>query len=102
MKTLLFSALTVCLSFTLMPRSASGEIVEGPLEYKSGEVVCEGWQAYAAPLDKKRSGVLIVPQWTGVSDNEKMRAKMLADMGYNVFVADIYGKGIRPQPPEAG
>jgi dienelactone hydrolase len=27
---------------------------------------------------------------------------MLAEMGYNVFAADIYGKGIRPQPPEAG
>ncbi len=26
-----------------------------------------------------------------------MRARMLAELGYNVFVADIYGKGIRPQ-----
>ncbi|RYD36274.1 MAG: dienelactone hydrolase family protein, partial [Verrucomicrobiaceae bacterium] len=25
-----------------------------------------------------------------------------AEMGYNVIAADIYGKGIRPQPPEAG
>jgi dienelactone hydrolase len=31
-----------------------------------------------------------------------MRARMLAELGYNVFVADIYGKGIRPQPPESG
>lgn len=22
--------------------------------------------------------------------------------GYNVFAADVYGKGIRPQPPESG
>lgn len=26
---------------------------------------------------------------------------MLAEMGYNVFAADIY-RGIRPQPPESG
>jgi dienelactone hydrolase len=31
-----------------------------------------------------------------------MRAGMLAELGYNVFAVDIYGKGIRPQPPEAG
>jgi dienelactone hydrolase len=28
------------------------------------------------------------------------RAAMLGDMGYNAFVADIYGKGIRPNTPE--
>lgn len=27
---------------------------------------------------------------------------MLAKLGYNVFALDIYGKGIRPQPPESG
>jgi dienelactone hydrolase len=43
-----------------------------------------------------------VHQWTGVSDNEKMRARMLAELGYNVFVADVYGKGVRPQPPASG
>ncbi len=31
-----------------------------------------------------------------------MRARMLAQAGYNVFAADVYGKGVRPQPPAAG
>jgi dienelactone hydrolase len=26
----------------------------------------------------------------------------LAELGYNVLVADVYGKGVRPQPPAAG
>jgi dienelactone hydrolase len=43
-----------------------------------------------------------VHQWTGLSENEKMRARMLATLGYQAFALDIYGKGIRPQPPEAG
>ena len=29
----------------------------------------------------------------------KKRAQMLAELGYNVFVADIYGKGVRPTTP---
>lgn len=77
-------------------------ITEKPVDYKSGDVVCEGWQAYDDALTGKRPGVLIVHQWTGISDHEKEAARKLAAAGYNVFLADIYGKGIRPQPPAAG
>jgi dienelactone hydrolase len=87
--------------FTLMTAMSGAAIVEKPVEYKAGDVVCEGWQAYDDAVQGKRPSILIVHQWTGVSDNEKMRAKMLAELGYNVLVADVYGKGIRPQPPEA-
>ncbi|MFZ4768099.1 MAG: dienelactone hydrolase family protein, partial [Roseimicrobium sp.] len=82
--------------------SAKAEIKEAAVEYKSGEVLCEGWHAYDAAKSGARPAVLIVHQWTGLSENEKMRARMLADLGYNVLAADIYGKGIRPQPPAAG
>lgn len=88
--------------FSLVSVMAGAAIVEKPVEYKAGDVVCEGWQAYDDAVAGKRPAVLIVHQWTGVSDNEKMRAKMLAELGYNVLVADVYGKGIRPQPPESG
>jgi len=98
MKALLPSLLAVLGSFT----TASAAIVERPLEYKSGEVVCEGWQAYDDTLTGKRPGVLVVHQWTGISDHEKEAARKLAALGYNVLVADIYGKGVRPQPPAAG
>lgn len=78
------------------------EIKESAVEYKAGDVVCEGWHAYDAAKEGKRPAVLIIHQWTGLSENEKMRAHMLAELGYNVLAADIYGKGIRPQPPAAG
>jgi len=98
MKALLPSLLAVLSSFG--PLSAA--IVEKPLEYNSGDVVCEGWQAYDDAVTGKRPGVMIVHQWTGISDHEKEAARKLAALGYNVLVADIYGKGIRPQPPAAG
>jgi dienelactone hydrolase len=80
----------------------SAAIVEKPLEYKSGDVLCEGWQAYDDAVTGPRPGVLVVHQWTGISDHEKTAARKLAALGYNVLVADIYGKGVRPQPPAAG
>lgn len=78
------------------------EIKETVVEYKSGDVVCEGLHVVDSARTGKLPSVLIIHQWTGLSENEKMRARMLAELGYNVFAADVYGKGIRPQPPAAG
>jgi dienelactone hydrolase len=91
--------------FTLVASngSLSAAIIEKAYEYPSGGVICEGWQCYDNTLNiDKRPGVLVVHQWTGISDHEKEAARKLAALGYNVLVADIYGKGVRPQPPDAG
>ncbi len=95
------SRLLPCLIFVLTA-ALRAEVVTTPVEYTTGGVTCEGLHVVDSAKTGKLPSVLIIHQWTGVSENEKMRAKMLADLGYNVFVADIYGKGIRPQPPEAG
>lgn len=81
---------------------AHAAIVERPLEYHASDVLCEGWQAYDDSRPGQRPAVLVIHQWTGISDHEKAAARRLAALGYNVLVADIYGKGVRPQPPEAG
>ena len=73
------------------------------VDYKQGDTTLEGFLAYDDSISGKRPGVLIVHQWQGITDYEKMRAKMLAEMGYVAFCADIYGKGIRPHTiQEAG
>ena len=86
----------------LLVTGVQAEIKETVVEYQSGDVVCEGLHVVDTAKTGKLPAVLIIHQWTGLSDNEKMRARMLAELGYNVFVADVYGKGIRPQPPAAG
>ena len=73
------------------------------VDYKQGDTTLEGFLAYDDSISGKRPGVLIVHQWQGITDYEKMRAKMLAEMGYVAFCADIYGKDNRPQSlKEAG
>lgn len=94
------SLLLALLFMSAVPLRA--EIVAKALDYQSGDQTCEGWHAYDDAIEGPRPSVLIVHQWTGLSDYEKMRADMLAKLGYNVFALDIYGKGIRPQPPESG
>lgn len=40
--------------------------------------------------------VLLIHDWDGLTDYEIQRAGMLADLGYAVFAADLFGAGIRP------
>lgn len=82
--------------------SLRGELVEKAVEYQSAGETCDGWHVFDDAVEGRRASVLICHQWTGLTDYEKMRARMLAGLGYNVFALDIYGKGIRPKPPEAG
>src|SRR5690349_12724930 len=72
------------------------EIVTKSVEYMEGDTTFEGFVAYDNSVKNSRPGVLIVHQWKGLGDYEKMRAEMLAKMGYVAFACDIYGKGVRP------
>lgn len=93
---------TVSAFFFLLGSPVRAEVVGRAIEYESAGATCEGWHAYDDSIEGKRPSILISHQWTGLTDYEKMRAKMLAELGFNVFALDIYGKGIRPQPPESG
>jgi len=82
---------------------ASAAIRTETVEYKQGDATLEGCVVYDDAVQGKRPGVVIVHQWLGLTDYEKMRARMLAEMGYVAFCADIYGKGVRPKDTkEAG
>jgi dienelactone hydrolase len=54
----------------------------------------EGYRAKAAGPSKGL--VLIVHDWDGLTDYEIKRADMLAELGYDAFAVDLYGKGNRP------
>lgn len=85
-----------------LPGLARAEIVGEVVEYTADGVTFEGYRAYDNAVKDARPGVLVIHQWTGLSDYEKRRAKQLAGLGYTVFALDVYGKGVRPQPPAAG
>lgn len=79
--------------------STNAALVERDVEYKQETAVLEGFHVYDDAVIGKRPAVLVIHQWTGLGNYEKKRARMLAELGYNVFAADIYGKGIRPPAP---
>lgn len=51
-------------------------------------------------VNKNAPGVLILPAWMGIDQEAKDAALSLANEGYNVFIADIYGTKETPKNTE--
>ena len=60
----------------------------------------EGYLAWDDAVAGKRPGVMVVHEWYGLNDYAKKRAEQLAALGYVVFAADMYGKGVLATTPE--
>ena len=98
MKTIFFAT-----ALLLSALSAQAAIQSKTIEYKQGDATLEGVLVWDDAVKGTRPGVLVVHQWMGLTDYEKHRAEMLAQLGYVAFCADIYGKGILPKDTkEAG
>jgi dienelactone hydrolase len=91
------------LAITASVDSATAAIQSQVVEYQHEDTTLEGAYVWDDASTAKRPGVVIYHTYTGPTSHEMDAAKRLAEMGYVAFVADIYGKGVRPPPPkEAG
>ena len=85
----------IALYLALLCHANAGEAVRYSVD---GEPY-EGWyEPAAAAVDSEaaRGLILILHDWDGLTDYEILRAEMLADEGFDVFAADLFGAGIRP------
>jgi len=66
------------------------------VNYTCNTTTCGGYMAYkasACTASSKCPAVVVIQDWNGMNDYEKERSRMLAEMGYVGFAADIYGYG---------
>lgn len=68
-----------------------------PVEWKVGKDSFSGVLVYDDTNGIKRPGLVMVPDWKGVTDNAIAKAKHIAGDDYVVLVADVYGKNVRPK-----
>ena len=87
--------LSIVIALTSVAASAAIHTVT--VEYKDGDTALEGYLAYEDANSLQQPGVLVVHQWMGLTDYERRRCEMLAQIGYVAFACDIYGKGVRPK-----
>ena len=68
-----------------------------PIEWKVGKERFSGYVVYDDASKDKRPGLVMVPNWMGVTKDSVERAKAIAGDDYVILIADVYGKGNRPK-----
>ena len=83
--------------------SSSPMIKEENISYTADGLTMNSFIAYDGSTDKKRPAILVIPEWWGLNDYAKGRAKQLAELGYIALAVDFYGNGkIAENPDSAG
>ncbi len=70
------------------------------VEYKADGTVLKGYLAWDDAVSSARPGVLVVHEWWGHNEYARMRARMLAELGYTALAVDMYGEGKTADHPD--
>jgi dienelactone hydrolase len=82
---------------------AEAAVVVKPVPYEIDGEAFEGMLIYDDSVSRPRPGLLMVPDWLGVTESSARQAELIAGDKYVVFMADMYGKAVRPSnAQEAG
>lgn len=68
-------------------------IVRQEVTYMAGSDSLIGYLYYDENITERRPGVIVVHEWWGNNEYPQMRARMLAELGYVAFAADMFGNG---------
>ena len=89
--------LPIIATLVMQPFTTLAAATGAKITYNVGGQAYEGY--YVSPA-KDAPLVLMIHDWDGLTDYEVKRANMLAEMGYAVFAADLFGAGVRPTEVE--
>jgi len=70
------------------------------VNYTADGVSLKGFVVYDETKTGKRPAILVVPEWWGLNDYTKSRARQLAEIGYIAMAVDIYGGGKTAANPQ--
>ena len=79
-------------------KTTSGEMTTEEVSYDIDGKTFKSFVAYTG--DEVKPVVMVLPEWWGVTDYVKNRAKQLAELGYFAMVVDYYGGGRTVDDPE--
>ena len=81
-------------------KSTSGKMTTEEVSYDIDGKNFKSFVAYTGAADEVKPVVMVLPEWWGVTDYVKDRAKKLAELGYFAMVVDYYGEGKTVDNPE--
>ena len=86
---------------TVSDNSKPMAIKEENVDITADTTTMKSFVAYDESKTDKRPIVLVVPEWWGVTDFTRSKAKQLAQEGYFAVVVDLYGNGRTADNPDA-
>ena len=105
-KIISFSILLIVVSASMLsfmePQNKTPKIKEEAVTYMADGKTFNGFIAYDENKSGKRPAILVIPEWWGLNDYARSRARQLASLGYISMAVDMYGDGkIAANPQEA-
>jgi dienelactone hydrolase len=83
------------------PETKSADsLKEEAITFKADSLTLNSYVIYKDSSQEKRPAILVIPEWWGLNDYAKSRAKQLANMGYFAMAVDLYGNGQTASTPE--
>lgn len=81
-------------------KSTSGKVTTEEVNYDIDGINHKSFVAYTGKKDEVKPVVMIIPEWWGLTDYAKYRAKQLAELGYFAMAVDYYGEGKTVDNPD--
>lgn len=101
MKNLMIIFMALAATALFSGQACAGPKIEGKaVEYTAGGVTLKGYLGWDESVKGRRPGVLVVHEWWGQNEYVKMRARMLAELGYTALALDMYGDGKTAAHPD--
>ena len=80
--------------------SKTADISEEKTTYELNGKLYDAYLVYDKNIEGTRPGILVIPEWWGLNDYTRSRAKQLAELGYTAMALDVYGNGKTGETPE--
>ena len=97
MRQLIATALALAMGIAPAFAPAFAAMQTRPVEWTVGNDRFSGMLVYDDASSTARPGLVMVPNWMGMSQANIARAAGVAGRDYVVLVADVYGKGVLPR-----
>jgi len=87
------------LCLLLIPAVGYSQVSSSKIQYLDQSKKLQGTLYWNSAYKEKRPGIVLYPEWWGLANHPQDRAHKLAELGYVVFAADMYGKGLVTKSP---
>jgi len=88
--------LVLWLLYLFLTFPVCAKVQHSEIEWQLDGIVYSGVLVYDDQGAAKRPGIVMVPNWRGITPSAIEKAAQMAGTEYVVLVADVYGKTIRP------